>query len=133
MQKNDGANYALSDFVAPKDSGTIDYIGAFAVSIHGAKEMADEFKRAGDDYNAILLEALIASRPKHPIIPKLVRGLLDHRKAGSWENTQENGWALLALDAYFQRYEKVTPDFVARVWLGDAGHHVVADVDPAPP
>jgi 5-methyltetrahydrofolate--homocysteine methyltransferase len=52
------SNLALADFVAPKDSGAVDYIGAFAVSIHGAKEMADDFKRAGDDYNAILVEAL---------------------------------------------------------------------------
>jgi 5-methyltetrahydrofolate--homocysteine methyltransferase len=58
MQKNEGSNYALADFVAPKDSGVVDTIGAFAVSIHGAKEMADEYKRAGDDYNAILVEAI---------------------------------------------------------------------------
>lgn len=58
MQKRDGANYALADFIAPKDGNSIDYIGAFAVSIHGTKEMADEYKRAGDDYNAILIEAL---------------------------------------------------------------------------
>jgi 5-methyltetrahydrofolate--homocysteine methyltransferase len=51
-------NLALADFVAPKASGTVDYIGAFAVSIHGAKELADSYKRAGDDYNAILVEAL---------------------------------------------------------------------------
>ncbi len=58
MQKNDGSNYALADFVSPKGSGAVDYIGAFAVSIHGAKEMADTFKHAGDDYNAILVEAI---------------------------------------------------------------------------
>jgi 5-methyltetrahydrofolate--homocysteine methyltransferase len=52
------SNLALADFVAPKESGVVDYIGAFAVSIHGAKEMADAFKAAGDDYNAILVEAL---------------------------------------------------------------------------
>jgi 5-methyltetrahydrofolate--homocysteine methyltransferase len=52
------SNLALADFVAPKDSGVVDYVGAFAVSIHGAKEMAEEFKRAGDDYSAILVEAL---------------------------------------------------------------------------
>jgi 5-methyltetrahydrofolate--homocysteine methyltransferase len=51
-------NLALADFVAPKESGIVDYIGAFAVSIHGAREMAEAFKMAGDDYNAILVEAL---------------------------------------------------------------------------
>ena len=69
--------------------------------------------------DGVLLEALIEDQPKNDIIPKLVRGLLDHRVAGRWGNTQENCFVLLALDKYFDTYEKVTPDFVARVWLGD--------------
>jgi uncharacterized protein YfaS (alpha-2-macroglobulin family) len=67
----------------------------------------------------VLLESLIQEQPKLDLIPKLVTGLLAHRKAGRWLNTQENTFALLALDRYFQTYEKVTPDFVARVWLGN--------------
>ncbi|MFN8606771.1 MAG: alpha-2-macroglobulin family protein [Vulcanimicrobiota bacterium] len=70
--------------------------------------------------DGLLLESMIATRPKHPLIPKLVRGLLDHRQAGHWENTQENCWVLLALDRYFHQYESVTPNFVARIWLGQA-------------
>ena len=52
-------------------------------------------------------------------------GLLAHRKAGKWLNTQENTFALLALDEYFHTAEKITPDFVAKVWLGNdyAGDH----------
>jgi len=75
--------------------------------------------------DGILLESMIASEPSSSLIPKLVKGLLDHRKAGRWSNTQENAFVLLALDRYFNTYEKVTPDFVARVWLGDrfAGQH----------
>jgi 5-methyltetrahydrofolate--homocysteine methyltransferase len=53
-----GHNLALADFVAPKESGVVDYIGAFAVSIHGAREIAEAYKAAGDDYSAILIEAL---------------------------------------------------------------------------
>ncbi|MEQ1603617.1 MAG: alpha-2-macroglobulin family protein [Pyrinomonadaceae bacterium] len=53
------------------------------------------------------------------LIPKLVRGLLDHRTKGAWSNTQENVFILLALDKYFNAFEKVTPDFVTRVWLGN--------------
>ena len=48
-----------------------------------------------------------------------MRGLLAHRKRGRWGNTQENVFILLALDRYFQNYEAQTPDFVARVWLGE--------------
>lgn len=75
--------------------------------------------------DALLLEALIKDQPKSDLIVKLVRGLLGHRKAGRWGNTQENAWVLLALDRYFNVYEKVTPNFVARAWLGDrfAGEH----------
>jgi uncharacterized protein YfaS (alpha-2-macroglobulin family) len=70
--------------------------------------------------DGVILEALIADQPKSDLIPKIVRGLLAHRKQGRWENTQENVFILLALDRYFNVYEKATPDFVAKAWLGDA-------------
>ena len=69
--------------------------------------------------DGIILEALIGDQPSSDLIPKVVRGLLANRKAGRWENTQENVFILLALDRYFATYEKATPDFVARAWLGD--------------
>ena len=69
--------------------------------------------------DAIILAALIREVPKHDLVPKLVRGLLAHRTRGRWLNTQENAFVLLALDRYFQTFEKATPSFVARVWLGD--------------
>jgi uncharacterized protein YfaS (alpha-2-macroglobulin family) len=70
--------------------------------------------------DGVILEALITDQPDNDLIPKIARGLLDHRTKGRWENTQENAFVLLALDKYFQTYEKATPDFVARAWLGDA-------------
>jgi uncharacterized protein YfaS (alpha-2-macroglobulin family) len=75
--------------------------------------------------DAVVLEALIADQPASDLIPKIVRGLLDHRTQGRWSSTQENVFVLLALDRYFKTYEKVPPDFVARVWLGNAyaGEH----------
>ena len=52
-------NRCLADFVAPKSSGLHDYVGAFAVTTGlGCAEKAAEFKKAHDDYNAILLESL---------------------------------------------------------------------------
>jgi uncharacterized protein YfaS (alpha-2-macroglobulin family) len=68
--------------------------------------------------DGVLLDALIGDQPRSDLIPKLVRGLLGHRRRGRWENTQENVFILLALDRYFNTYERATPDFVARVWLG---------------
>src|SRR6185295_19424544 len=75
--------------------------------------------------DGVLLDAMIGDQPQGTIIPKLVKGLLAHKKEGRWYNTQENAFVLLALDRYFKTYEKVTPDFVARAWLGDrfAGEH----------
>ncbi|MEP6787938.1 MAG: DUF6049 family protein, partial [Acidobacteriota bacterium] len=76
--------------------------------------------------DGVLLEAMIKADPKNDLIPKLVRGLLDHRVKGAWSNTQENVFILLALDKYFNTFEKVTPDFVTRIWLGStyAGEEV---------
>jgi hypothetical protein len=70
--------------------------------------------------DAVILEALITDQPSSDLIPKIVRGLLSDRIQGRWSSTQENVFVLLALDRYFNTYEKVTPDFVARVWLGNA-------------
>jgi hypothetical protein len=75
--------------------------------------------------DAVLLDTLIADDPDSDLIPKLVNGLLAHRKRGRWGNTQENVFVLLALDRYFNKYEAVEPEFVARIWLGDTfvGEH----------
>jgi uncharacterized protein YfaS (alpha-2-macroglobulin family) len=75
--------------------------------------------------DGIMLESLIQEQPKSDLIPKLVTGLLAHRKRGRWLNTQENAWVLMALELYFHTYEKTTPNFVARAWLGNdyAGDH----------
>ena len=56
--KKDTANYALSDYIAPKDSGRADYIGGFTVGIHGADEVAKEFEAAHDPYSAIIAKAV---------------------------------------------------------------------------
>ena len=59
-QKTKGApNIALSDFIAPKDSGKVDYMGAFCVTTgFGVDEWAAEFEAALDDYNSIMVKAL---------------------------------------------------------------------------
>ena len=59
-QHRDGIpNRSLGDYVAPKDTGLADYVGAFAVTAGlGSHDKIAEFKAAHDDYNAILLESL---------------------------------------------------------------------------
>jgi 5-methyltetrahydrofolate--homocysteine methyltransferase len=59
-------NHCLADYVAPvsdpqsaiRNPQLADYLGGFAVSIHGADELAEEFKRQHDDYSAIMTKAL---------------------------------------------------------------------------
>ncbi|MHB9011722.1 MAG: vitamin B12 dependent-methionine synthase activation domain-containing protein, partial [Ignavibacteriaceae bacterium] len=52
-------NLALADFVAPKDSGKLDYVGAFAVTTgHGVDELVKKYETDHDDYNAIIVKAL---------------------------------------------------------------------------
>jgi 5-methyltetrahydrofolate--homocysteine methyltransferase len=50
---------ALADFIAPRESGLVDYIGAFAVTTgHGCQELAEKFDRDNDQYNSIMTKAL---------------------------------------------------------------------------
>ena len=55
----DQFNYALADFIAPKESGRADYFGAFALTAGlGVDEIARVYEADHDDYNAILTKAL---------------------------------------------------------------------------
>ncbi|CEF48587.1 unnamed protein product [uncultured bacterium] len=71
MQKPAGQfNHCLADYVAPINGGSFDsaqdrrrpplqdYLGGFAVSVHGADEVAEEFKQQHDDYSAIMTKSL---------------------------------------------------------------------------
>ncbi|MBI1308058.1 MAG: methionine synthase [Bacteroidetes bacterium] len=49
-------NLSLVDFIAPE--GIEDYIGAFAVSVHGAQELAKKFEDDHDDYNSIMVKVI---------------------------------------------------------------------------
>ena len=59
LSKREGIpNHALADFIAPKETGKTDYIGAFCVAIFGAQELADSYRKKEDDYNAIMAQAI---------------------------------------------------------------------------
>ncbi|WP_207764600.1 methionine synthase [Hyphococcus luteus] len=58
IKKKDGANVALSDFLRSKEEGP-DWVGGFCVTAgHGELEHSDAFKKANDDYSAIMVKAL---------------------------------------------------------------------------
>ena len=58
-KRRDAPNLCLADYIAPKDSGVADYLGAFAVTSGiGIETKLAEFEADHDDYNSILLKAL---------------------------------------------------------------------------
>ena len=57
--RGDRPNLALADFIAPAESGLADYIGGFAVTTGiGLEDVARDFERRHDDYNAVMVKAL---------------------------------------------------------------------------
>ncbi|MCM2349971.1 MAG: methionine synthase [Bacteriovoracaceae bacterium] len=59
MEEITSANPSLSDFVAPKDSGKTDYVGAFCVTTGiGLDELSKKYEEDQDDYNQIMVKAL---------------------------------------------------------------------------
>jgi len=60
LKKHEGKpNFALSDFVAPKETEIQDYMGCFCVSTgFGTQKLADKFEAENDDYNSIMIKAL---------------------------------------------------------------------------
>lgn len=59
-EKSEGQpNFALSDFIAPKETGLIDYIGGFAVTAGiGIEKWIEKYQNDQDDYNKIMMQAL---------------------------------------------------------------------------
>ena len=92
---------ALSDFVAPLDSGLLDYVGGFAVSIHGAEKIVMDFKRANDDHSALLVQSL-ADRLAEAFAEWL------HLKARNFCGINEN---LSAEDLVAEKYRGIRPAF----------------------
>ncbi len=60
LQKHGGKpNFALADFIAPKETGIQDYMGCFCVSTgFGTQEIAEQYEKDLDDYNSIMVKAL---------------------------------------------------------------------------
>jgi 5-methyltetrahydrofolate--homocysteine methyltransferase len=57
--EHDRENFALADFIAPRDSGVSDYLGGFAVTAGiGLEQRVMQFHAEHDDYQAIMLKAL---------------------------------------------------------------------------
>jgi 5-methyltetrahydrofolate--homocysteine methyltransferase len=83
---SDQFNHALADYIAPKESGLHDYVGAFAVTTgHGSDEFALEFQKDHDDYNSIMAKAL-ADRLAEAFAEYLHKRVRDEWGFGKTEN-----------------------------------------------
>jgi 5-methyltetrahydrofolate--homocysteine methyltransferase len=95
-------NYALADFIAPKDSGRIDYCGGFTVTAGiGVEERAKAFEAAHDDYSAILLKAL-ADRLAEAFAERMHKEVRDLWGYGKTEN-------LTSDDIIREKYRGIRP------------------------
>jgi 5-methyltetrahydrofolate--homocysteine methyltransferase len=93
---------SLSDFIAPKETGMADYIGAFAVTSGvGLKELCDRFRAENDDYNAIMAEA-IADR-----LAEAFAECLHKRVRDEWGYGREEG--LSNADLIQEKYRGIRP------------------------
>jgi 5-methyltetrahydrofolate--homocysteine methyltransferase len=93
---------SLSDFIAPKETGLADHLGAFAVTSGiGLKELCDRFRADHDDYNAIMAEA-IADR-----LAEAFAECLHKRARDDWGYGCEEG--LSNADLIQEKYRGIRP------------------------
>jgi 5-methyltetrahydrofolate--homocysteine methyltransferase len=93
---------SLSDFIAPKETGLHDHIGAFAVTSGiGLKEVCDQFRAENDDYNAIMAEA-VADR-----LAEAFAECLHKRVRDEWGYGREEG--LSSSDLIEEKYRGIRP------------------------
>jgi len=93
---------SLSDFIAPKETGLADHIGAFAVTSGiGLKALCDKFRAENDDYNAIMAEA-IADRLAEALAECLHKQVRDEWGYGRAE-------ALSTDDIIHEKYRGIRP------------------------
>ena len=95
-------NQSLADYVAPADTGLEDHLGAFAVAIHGADELAHEHEQRHDDYSAIIVKAL-ADR-----LAEAFAEWLHQQVRRSWYAPDEN---LGKDDLVAERYRGIRPAY----------------------
>ena len=95
-------NQALADFVAPREAGVADYLGAFAVSCgEGLDTLVASFERDHDDYGAIMAKAL-ADR-----LAEAFAELLHKRARAEWGYGREEN--LSAEELIRERYRGIRP------------------------
>ena len=94
-------------------------VGPFEARVEATDPVLSTLLESPARSTAILLQAVLAIDPKLPVAPKLARGLVRLRTGASYRNTQEDAWALLALEDYRRLVEAEPPNFGAHVFFAD--------------
>jgi 5-methyltetrahydrofolate--homocysteine methyltransferase len=101
---DDKPQYSLADFVAPRESGRVDHVGAFALTAGiGAEDIARAFEAQHDDYSAIMAKAL-ADR-----LAEAFAEMLHRRARREWGYAADED--LSREDLIAERYRGIRPAF----------------------
>jgi uncharacterized protein YfaS (alpha-2-macroglobulin family) len=76
------------------------------------------FMNTDDRTNAIALQALVRIKPDHPLLPKLVRGMLYARREGRWDTTQSTALSILSFVEFLKSTKELDYRFEAGVQIG---------------
>lgn len=68
---------------------------------------------------AVVLAAFVRIQPDEPLLPLVVRWLMDAREAGHWSNTQENAWSIIALTGWLEASGELSADYDWTVTLNE--------------
>lgn len=72
-----------------------------------------------DRTDAVVLHALLTTRPSETLIPRISSGLISSARDGRWSTPRADVWALQALTRYYKDLGRDRTSYEARAWLGD--------------
>ncbi len=117
---------AMAMYMAQPDDERVttlmdDLAGAASLSATGAwwQEENADWQTLNTDVRstAIILEAFTRINPENPLLPNVVRWLMQAREAGTWSNTQENAWSIIALTDWMETTGELEADYTWDVTL----------------
>jgi len=114
----EGRSARVEELLRELDNAAVQTASA-AHFAEGKTESLRMLMHSDDRTDAIVLQALLEVAPKHPLLVKVARGLLQARVRGTWSTTQSNAFALVALARYYKQVEHEVPDHVSQIWYGE--------------
>jgi uncharacterized protein YfaS (alpha-2-macroglobulin family) len=98
-------------------------LGSAIITASGAswQDQVIDYQTMGSNTRstAIVLDAFLQIAPEQPILPNVVRWLMDARQAGRWASTQENAWSIISLTDWMVHTGELNADYDWSVKLND--------------